>query len=107
MTRARLREVDLLARYGGEELIALLPETSPADALQRLRAGARGHRGACSWSTRALDGNEREVRCTASLGVATMPSATLQTAEDLLRAADECLYAAKGAGRNRVRQHEE
>lgn len=106
VTRARLREVDLLARYGGEELIALLPETSPADALiacERVREAIE----ALQLEYTSLDGNKRMVRCTASLGVASVPSPTLQTAEELLRAADECLYAAKGAGRNRVRQHEE
>lgn len=106
VTRARLREVDLLARYGGEELIALLPETSPADALiacERVREAIE----ALQLEYTSLDGNKRVVRCTASLGVASVPSPTLQTAEELLRAADECLYAAKGAGRNRVRQHEE
>jgi diguanylate cyclase (GGDEF)-like protein len=106
VTRARLREVDLLARYGGEELIALLPETSPADSLiacERVREAIE----ALQLDYTGLDGTKRVVRCTASLGVASVPSPTLQTAEDLLRAADECLYAAKGAGRNRVRQHEE
>jgi diguanylate cyclase (GGDEF)-like protein len=106
VTRARLREVDLLARYGGEELIALLPETSPPEALracERVREAIE----ALQLEHQAGDGTKRTVRCTASLGVASIPSASLQTAEDLLRVADECLYAAKGAGRNRVRQHEE
>jgi two-component system, cell cycle response regulator len=106
VTRARLREVDLLARYGGEELIALLPETGPADALiacERVREAIE----ALQLDYTSLDGTKRTVRCTASLGVASVPSPSLQTAEELLRAADECLYSAKGAGRNRVRQHEE
>jgi diguanylate cyclase (GGDEF)-like protein len=106
VTRARLREVDLLARYGGEELIALLPETSPADALracERVREAIE----ALQLEYSGLDGAKQVVRCTASLGLASLPSPSLQTPEDLLRAADECLYAAKGAGRNRVRQHEE
>lgn len=106
VTRARLREVDLLARYGGEELIALLPETTPADALracERVREAIE----ALQLEHHGSDGTKRTVRCTASLGLASIPSNTLQSAEELLRAADECLYAAKGAGRNRVRQHEE
>jgi diguanylate cyclase (GGDEF)-like protein len=106
VTRARLREVDMLARYGGEELIALLPETSPADALracERVREAIEG----LQLEYQAQDGTKKEVRCTASLGLASIPSPTLQTPEELMRAADECLYAAKGAGRNRVRQHEE
>jgi two-component system cell cycle response regulator len=106
VTRARLREVDLLSRYGGEELIALLPETSPAEALsacERVREAIE----ALHLDYSGQDGVKKVVRCTASLGLASLPSPTLQTPEDLLRAADECLYAAKGAGRNRVRQHQE
>jgi two-component system cell cycle response regulator len=106
VTRARLREVDLLARYGGEELVALLPETSPSDALracERVREAIE----ALQLDYRAPDGTKQTVRCTASLGLASIPSLTLQTPEDLLRAADECLYQAKGAGRNRVCRHED
>ncbi|ADO74218.1 Response regulator/GGDEF domain protein [Stigmatella aurantiaca DW4/3-1] len=106
VSRTRLREVDLLARYGGEELIALLPETSPADALracERVREAIESLR----LDYRASDGTSQKVSCTASLGLASLPSVPLQTAEDLLRAADECLYKAKEAGRNRVRQYEE
>jgi len=101
VTRARLREVDMLARYGGEELIALLPETSPADALracERVREAIES----LQLEHHATDGTKRMVRCTASLGLASIPSPTLQNAQELLRAADECLYAAKGAGRNRI-----
>jgi two-component system, cell cycle response regulator len=106
VARARLREVDLLARYGGEELIALLPETSPADALracERVREAIE----ALQLDHCSVDGSRQTVRCTASVGLASLPSPSLQNSEDLLRAADECLYAAKGAGRNRVRQYEE
>ncbi len=106
VTRSRLREVDLLGRYGGEELIALLPETSPSEALsacERVREAIE----ALQLEHQGSDGTRRPVRCTASVGLASIPAATLQTVEELLRAADECLYAAKGAGRNRVRQHEE
>src|SRR5260370_870806 len=45
------------------------------------------------------------VSCTVSVGVATYPDARLDSAEALLRAADQCLYAAKAAGKNAVRQH--
>jgi diguanylate cyclase (GGDEF)-like protein len=104
--RARLREVDLLARYGGEELCALLPETTPADALrvcERVREAIE----ALQWEHRATDGSVHPVRCTASVGLASVPSATLGSAEELMRAADDSLYAAKGAGRNRVNQYVE
>lgn len=104
--RARLREVDLLARYGGEELCALLPETSPEDArvvCERVREAIAS----IELEHQTVDGLRQPVRCTASIGVASLPSPTLASAEALMRAADECLYAAKGAGRNRVHQHPE
>jgi diguanylate cyclase (GGDEF)-like protein len=103
--RSRLREVDLLARYGGEELCAILPETSPEDALrvcERVREAIEE----LPLEHRAADGSRKPVRCTASLGLATL-TPSLASAEDLLRAADDSLYAAKGAGRNRVHQYQE
>jgi two-component system, cell cycle response regulator len=102
--RGRMREVDLLARYGGEELCALLPETTPEDALgvcERVREAIE----ALQWEQQAADGTLHKVGCTASLGVASMPCANVLSAEALMRTADECLYTAKGAGRNRVHQH--
>ncbi|MCE9667357.1 diguanylate cyclase [Myxococcus stipitatus] len=103
-TRSRLREVDLLARYGGEEFVALLPETASPDALkvcERVREAIA----ALGLEHVGVDGKRQQVRLTASLGVATVPSEDLGSAEALLRAADAGLYAAKEAGRNRVRQH--
>jgi PleD family two-component response regulator len=48
--------------------------------------------------------SEREVRCTISIGVARMaPESPLKSAEDLVRGADDAVYAAKQAGRNCVR----
>jgi len=101
---SRLREVDLMARYGGEELIALLPETSPVDAL-RVCERVREAIASLGLEHPGADGHVQEVRLTASLGVATVPAANLTSAEALLMAADTSLYAAKGAGRNRVHQH--
>jgi diguanylate cyclase (GGDEF)-like protein len=44
------------------------------------------------------------VRCTASIGVSTFPGDSVDSAESLVQAADECLYEAKENGRNQVRQ---
>jgi diguanylate cyclase (GGDEF)-like protein len=102
----RLREVDFVARYGGEEIIALLPETGPKEALgacERVREAIA----AIQLEHRAPDGSLREVRCTASLGVASVPSKSLLAVEALLSAADTCLYEAKAAGRNCIRQYQE
>ncbi|MCY1081158.1 diguanylate cyclase [Archangium lansingense] len=104
--KGKLREVDFVARYGGEEMIALLPETGPKEALgacERVREAIAS----IQLEHRAQDGTRQQVRCTASLGVASVPSKTLPVVEELLRVADTCLYEAKAAGRNCVRQYQD
>lgn len=86
-----LRSVDFVARYGGEEFVVVLPETSPegavvaADRMREQVAAARI--------------GERALRVTVSIGIAPGTSA------DVLLRADAALYAAKGAGKNRVVLH--
>jgi two-component system cell cycle response regulator len=104
--RGKLREVDFVARYGGEEIIALLPETGPKEAFgacERVREAIA----ALQLEHRAPDGSRKEVRCSASLGVASVPAKGILAMEELLRLADTCLYEAKAAGRNCVRQYQE
>jgi diguanylate cyclase (GGDEF)-like protein len=92
-----LRESDLLFRWGGEEFVALLPHTTPAEA------GALAER-----VRRSLDGDallplatNGELAVTASIGAAA--AAQLPAAPgDLLRRADAACYEAKRLGRNRV-----
>jgi diguanylate cyclase (GGDEF)-like protein len=89
----RAREQDVAARYGGDEFVLLLPETTKGGAVttaERLRL----HTGAAT-----LGGPELMV--TASIGVASYPSDGYDR-ESLLRAADTALYAAKRLGKNRV-----
>jgi diguanylate cyclase (GGDEF)-like protein len=86
-----LRRPDHFGRFGGEEFVALLPETSPAEAMvvaERIRAEVE--------STLVQPG------CTVSIGVASSVhgEATIDT---VLSRADQALYAAKDAGRNCVR----
>lgn len=91
LLRQALRPDDVLARFGGEEFVALLvgcPIESALEVAEKLRATVEAHD--------FLIG----CRVTASFGVAElMPG---QTSESLLVAADEQLYAAKAGGRNRV-----
>lgn len=90
------RECDLLARYGGEEFVVLLPDTDLAEALafgEQLRAAV-----AAQHHEAPLAG----VKVTCSIGVHALLPRGGQDPVDLLRGADEALYAAKGAGRNRV-----
>lgn len=92
------RPSDLAARYGGEEFALLLPDTDLAGAVvvaERIRAGVAALR-----LTHA--GNSAGAFVTVSVGVATLGSVDVRTAQDLVRLADQGLYAAKEAGRNRV-----
>jgi diguanylate cyclase (GGDEF)-like protein len=97
---AALRGGDILGRTGGEEFMAVLPDTPRADALalaERLRAALAGR----TLTVRQPDGSELPHRQTASLGVAVLTS-EMSGARELLAAADTRLYDAKRAGRDRV-----
>ena len=100
-TAARtLREGDVLFRYGGEEFVALLPQTSAVHGqrlAERIRRVTEAHR------FHGADAPEPVIRITVSSGVATFPlNDRIQRPEDLVKAADDALYRAKGAGRNRT-----
>lgn len=94
--RENVRDMDTAARFGGEELCVLLPETRGRDAVEvaeRIRDAVE---------RRELDADGTTLRVTLSLGVAAFPDDGA-TATDLLRCADEALYRAKAEGRNCVR----
>lgn len=102
VARRALREVDVLGRYGGEELVALLPQTTPSEAR---RAAERIRQGVESLELSARPaGGPSTVRCTVSVGVASFPAHSITSGAELVQVADECLFAAKKAGRNRVYQ---
>lgn len=93
--RAGVRTGDLLARYGGEEFALLLPQTGLTGARQvaeKIRAAVADH--GCRVGTERL-------AVTISVGVAAHETGEGDGA-DLVRRADEQLYAAKRGGRNRV-----
>ncbi|MBI3319865.1 MAG: GGDEF domain-containing protein [Candidatus Omnitrophica bacterium] len=95
LLRNRLRGIDLMARYGGEEFVLLLIETGPEQAgviAQRLRQLVETH------TIRAYD---EVLMQTVSIGLAGFPEDG-HTLEELVERADQALYAAKRAGRNRV-----
>jgi two-component system, cell cycle response regulator len=86
---------DTVARYGGEELAVILAETSLAEAralAERLRAGVE---------KATLTFQRNVIRITVSIGCAQHGAEDARAA-DLFRRADESLYRAKEAGRNRV-----
>jgi diguanylate cyclase (GGDEF)-like protein len=93
--RAGLRQQDVIGRYGGEEFVAVLPETSAAvaqDTAERLRRAVEGL---------AVNSPQGPVKVTISIGVATLNSGT-NSISALINAADRALYEAKQKGRNRV-----
>lgn len=92
-----VRSFDLVARYGGEEFLVVMPETNLQVALvvaERLRLSIAERPFAVSGTTTMLP-------VTVSVGVSTTLSPD-DTPTELLRRADEALYAAKNNGRNRV-----
>jgi diguanylate cyclase (GGDEF)-like protein len=90
-----MRESDILARYGGDEFIALLPETDLQHALEA------GERIRTAVENTAFDMNGQQIKSTVSIGIASFPHQAGNTIE-LLRKTDRALYASKHAGRNRV-----
>lgn len=92
--RKRLRPTDFIARFGGEEFVLLMPDTPLAGALvlgEKLRSAIE----ACPFHFKG-----ERVTVTVSIGMsAFMPG---ERSELVLKRADQALYRAKGAGRNRV-----
>jgi len=91
---SRLRRLDLLVRFGGEEFAVLLPDATMDEATQtaeRLREAVQSLR---------FSVQDQQVNVTISIGIAARKG--LNAAESLIGAADAALYAAKHAGRNRV-----
>ncbi|HNR29563.1 MAG TPA: sensor domain-containing diguanylate cyclase [Candidatus Hydrogenedentes bacterium] len=96
LLRRNTRRADVCCRYGGEEMAVILPETGLAEAA-RLAEKLRGR-----IAETVFEGAEGgALSVTSSVGVAAFGRAMTQP-EDVVRAADKALYAAKEGGRNRV-----
>jgi two-component system, cell cycle response regulator len=95
--RRQVRSVDLVGRLGGEEFLVVMPETGSAEAAvvaERLRA-------AVADEPFVLPAGGKSLAITVSIGVAVTGDGQ-EGLEDLLKRADDALYAAKNAGRDRV-----
>jgi diguanylate cyclase (GGDEF)-like protein len=92
-----VRSGDLVARYGGEEFVFIAPATGAQDALGMARKVCE------ALHALALPHALSDFGCvTASVGVASIVPDDTTTPQTLIHAADEALYAAKAAGRNRA-----
>lgn len=95
--RSTIRGADLACRYGGEEFVVVMPDTSPeiaATVAERLRAAIESAPFMLKHAGQALN-------VTASFGIASRIAAVL-TPDQLMKQADLALYEAKNTGRNRV-----
>jgi two-component system cell cycle response regulator len=95
--RKAVRGIDLACRMGGEEFVIAMPDTDAALAMvvgERLRQKIAGERF-------RIPESEESIEVTVSIGISSLAS-TQDTPEILLKRADEALYEAKRAGRNRV-----
>ena len=93
--KENVREIDFVARFGGEEFSIILTETSKEDALQVAKRIVREIAG---FKFKAFD---EEIKTTVSIGVATYPDNTVYP-DMLIEIADRALYKAKESGRNIV-----
>lgn len=92
-----IREVDILSRYGGEEFVVILPQTTKIDAK---RIGERIRYQVESTTFKDKTGPTKTF-LTVSLGVASYP-VDAEAQEELIKKVDQALYIAKGKGKNLV-----
>ena len=94
--RQNLRESDILVRYGGEEFVALLPETNSENAYaagEKLRVAVELNLAV------PIEAGEKAKKITISIGVSSYPTFA-DSSENLIQQADERLYQAKHKGKN-------
>lgn len=93
--RRGLRVVDVPARYGGDEFVALLPETDPSGAFlvgEKIRLGV---------NDMTVESGGKTIKTSVSIGVVSYPEDGA-TADELMIAADQAMYSSKRLGKNRV-----
>lgn len=98
--KSNARKMDIVSRYGGEEMVIILPETDRNGAhivAEKLRKAIASHSFDIS--------DKKKLTVTASFGVSALdmaPTASDNKAKQIIKLADDALYAAKNEGRNRT-----
>jgi len=100
LVRSKLRTVDIPTRYGGDEFVIILPQTSKAQALRVTRRLRQALNDRVFLTSDGLN-----VRLTASFGVANFPEDTLHK-DNVLRLADEAMYRVKESTRDGIQSAE-
>ncbi len=105
--RDSLRSLDKPARYGGEEFVVVCPETGKEE-VRLIAERVRRNVEQTAFALLGQDPSESPgtARVTVSIGCATFPY-DAATARELVKSADDALYAAKHAGRNAVRSRDD
>ncbi|MCP4271263.1 MAG: GGDEF domain-containing protein [Gammaproteobacteria bacterium] len=102
--RRSVRKADIIGRYGGEEFIGVLPNTgaqSAKELVERIRKSVSKQ----AMVLTGVQGNDApSVKITVSIGVSTFGPMTMDE-DSLINSADEALYQAKNAGRNKTVLH--
>jgi diguanylate cyclase (GGDEF)-like protein len=96
VVKSHLRMIDYAFRYGGDEFVVLLPQTSKENALSVVRRVKDLLNSKVFFTEEGLD-----IKVTASFGVASFP-ADGRTRKEILRMADEAMYLVKNTTRNSI-----
>ena len=93
-------EIDIVARYGGDEFFVILPETELAGARETAERLRKVLTTALAGTLQSLKGNVGPVKMTASFGITAFHPG--ENRDEFIRRADQAMYRAKGEGKNRI-----